>query len=92
MVSRGETAFSRPLLQPSGHRGSAHHVNVLLLPRLQPTQHRTGHRRGPVGQPLADGRRLDVVQAAGVDDHLHTLRQEERKEAGPQVRGGARQS
>ena len=52
---------------------SLYHVDVLLVPGPQAAQDRTRHRRRPVGQPLPDGRRVDVIQAAGVDDDLHPL-------------------
>lgn len=46
---------------------------MLFVSGFQATQNRARHRRRPIGQPLPDGQRVDVVQAAGVDDDLHPL-------------------
>lgn len=51
-----------------------YHVWVFVLPGSQAAQDRTGYHRRPVDQPLGDGRRVDVVQAAGVDGDLHPLK------------------
>lgn len=51
-----------------------YHVWVFVLPGSQAAQDWTGYHCRPVDQPLGDGRRVDVVQAAGVDGDLHPLR------------------
>lgn len=49
---------------------------ILLVFHSQAAEDRAGDRNRPIGQPLSDGRRVDVVHTAGIDDDVNTLKRQ----------------
>lgn len=58
---------------PSLPWGHYHGLGVLILSQPQAVQHRAGDAGQPVGEPLPNGPRVNILHAAGIDDDIHSL-------------------
>lgn len=64
---------SVPPPSPSLPWGHYHGLGVLVLAQPQAVQHRAGDTGQPVGEPLPDGPRVNVLHAAGIDNDIDAL-------------------